>query len=191
MIPEETVDTATLAKFLLLSGHRIRQLSAEGILEKASDKNGKALRGRFNLLAAVNSYIRYQCSKLASRVPGGPDRYAEARARRMIALAAIEELRMARIRGELHHGRDVEFVMTQMLTALKSRLLSLPSRCAPYLVGKTNVAEIAETIRIEVYTALHELSEYDPAAFEAANEEYLASLGAAKPAPAPGVAMIV
>jgi hypothetical protein len=86
-------------------------------------------------------------TKLASGAGGGVDRYGEARARRMTALAAVEELRLKRIHGELHHGRDVEFVMTQMLTALKSRLLSLPSRCAPYLVGKTNVAEIAETIR--------------------------------------------
>jgi hypothetical protein len=34
---------------------------------------------------------------------------------------------------------------------------------------------------VEVYTALRELSEYDPAKFEAANEEYLASIGAGKP----------
>jgi hypothetical protein len=31
------------------------------------------------------------------------------------------------------------------------------------------------------YDALKELNEYDPAKFEAANEEYLASIGAGKP----------
>jgi hypothetical protein len=62
----------------------------------------------------------------------------------------------------------------------------LPSRCAPYLAGKTNVGEIAEAIRVEVYDALRELSEYDPRKFEAANEEYLASIGAAKPEPTDG-----
>jgi hypothetical protein len=69
--------------------------------------------------------------------------------------------------------------MTQMLTAAKQRLLALPSRCAPYLKGKTNVGEIAETLRLEVYDALKELSEYDPRKFEAANEEYLSHVVAA------------
>jgi hypothetical protein len=47
--------------------------------------------------------------------------------------------------------------------------------------AKTNPAEIAEILRAEIYYALNELSEYDPANFEAANEEYLARIGAGKP----------
>ena len=177
---EQTVDTGVLARFLLLTPHRVRQLAAQGVLEKASGEDGSPLRGRFNLLSCVNAYVRYLRSR--SQVNVG-DEYTVARARRMSALADIEQLRLKRIHGELHHGRDVEYVMTTMLTALKSRLLSIPARCAPCLEGKTNVAQIAEAIRVEVYTALNELSEYDPAKFEQANEEYLASIGAAKPRP--------
>jgi len=40
MIPEQTVDTADVARFLLLSPHRVRQLAAEGVLEKATDQSG-------------------------------------------------------------------------------------------------------------------------------------------------------
>jgi phage terminase Nu1 subunit (DNA packaging protein) len=181
MIPEQTVDTATVARFLLLSPHRVRQLTAEGILEKAHDeKNAEPLRGRFNLLRTVNSYIRYLRSKLAGRA-GTVDEYTLARARRMSALADIEQLRLKRIHGKLHRAEDVEFLLTQMITACRQRVLAIPSRCAPYLAGKTNVGEIAEAIRVEVYDALRELSEYDPRKFEAANEEYLASIGVAKP----------
>jgi hypothetical protein len=68
-----------------------------------------------------------------------------------------------------------------MITACKQRLLALPSRCCHPLQAKTNPAEIAEILRVEIYYALKELSEYDPAKFEAANEEYLASIGAGKP----------
>jgi hypothetical protein len=50
------------------------------------------------------------------------------------------------------------------------------------LQAKTNPAEIAEILRVEIYAALNELSEYDPAKFEAANEEYLSSIGAGRPA---------
>jgi hypothetical protein len=130
-----------VARFLLLSPQRVRQLAAAGVLEKATDQSGEPLRGRFDLLATVNSYIRYLRSKLAGRA-GTADEYTLARARRMSALASIEELRLKRIHGELHHGRDIEFVMTQMLTAANQRLLALPFRCAPHLVGKTNVGEL-------------------------------------------------
>jgi len=73
-----------------------------------------------------------------------------------------------------------------MITACKQRLLALPSRCCHSLQAKTNPAEIAEILRDEVEAALRELSEYDPAKFEAATEEYLASIGVAKPVPTDG-----
>jgi phage terminase Nu1 subunit (DNA packaging protein) len=182
MIPEETVDTADVAGFLLLSPQRVRQLAAEGVLEKATDSSGEPLRGRFNLLSTVNSYIRYLRSKLAGRA-GTADEYTQARARRMSALADIEQLRLKRIHGKLHRTEDVEFCLTQMITACRQRLLALPSRLCHSLQAKTNPAEIAEILRVEIYAALNELSEYDPAKFEAATEEYLARTGVAKPEP--------
>jgi hypothetical protein len=54
-------------------------------------------------------------------------------------------------------------------------------RCCHSLQAKTNPAEIAEILTTEVESALRELSEYAPVKFEAPNEEYLASIGAAKP----------
>ena len=179
MIPEQTVDTADVARFLLLSPQRVRQMAAEGVLEKATSTSGEPLRGRFNLLAAVNSYIRYLRSNLAGRAETA-DEYTQARARRMSALADIEQLRLKRIHGKLHRAEDVEFCLTQMITVCRQRLLALPSRCCHSLQAKTNPAEIAEILRVEVYAALNELSEYDPAKFEAASEEYLASFGHGK-----------
>ena len=107
--------------------------------------------------------------------------YQRNRARRMSALADVEQLRLKRIHGELHHSQDVEFLMTGMLTAFKQRLLALPSRCAPYVMGKSNLGEVAETIRLEIYDALRELADYNPNAFAAANEQYLAGIGLGKP----------
>ena len=126
----------------------------------------------------MNSYIRYLRSKLAGRA-GTADEYTQARARRISALASIEELRSKRIHGKLHRAEDVEFLLTQMITACRQRLLALPSRGCHSLQAKTNPAEIAEILRVEVYDALKELSEYDPAKFEAANEEYLSHIVAA------------
>ena len=53
------------------------------------------------------------------------DEYTVARARRMSAQADIEQLRLKRIHGELHHRQDVEFLLTQMITECKQRLLAL------------------------------------------------------------------
>ena len=43
----------------------------------------------------------------------------------MSAQADIEQLRLKRIHGELHHRQDVEFLLTQMITECKQRLLAL------------------------------------------------------------------
>jgi hypothetical protein len=99
----------------------------------------------------------------------------------MSALADIEQLRLKGIHGKLHRAEDVEFLLTQMITFCRQRLLALPSRCCHLLQVKMNPAEVAKILRDEGELALRELSEYDPAKFEAANEEYLASIGAAKP----------
>jgi hypothetical protein len=131
------------------------------------------------LRASINSYVRF----LRNNHQLDPEEhdYQKSRATRMHALAQIEQLKLKRVRGQLHFAEDVEFVMTSMLTAFKSRMLALPSRVSPRLVGKTNIGEINELIRIEVYSALEELSNYDQNAFTAANEVYLASIGAARP----------
>ncbi len=45
--------------------------------------------------------------------------YQVSRGKRMAALAEIELLKLRRVRAEMQHGRDVESLMTQQLTAFK------------------------------------------------------------------------
>jgi hypothetical protein len=181
MSAQSLVNTQTLAKLLLLSVRRVRQLTAAGILERARDPaTGSEVTGRYVLIQAVNAYVVYLRDQGRYADPAETD-HQRSRARRMSALADIEQLRLGRIHGELHYAKDVEFCLTQMITAAKQRLLALPSRCCHALQGKTSPGEITRILTDEVQTALRELSEYNPAMFEAANEEYLASIGAAKP----------
>ena len=176
-----SITTAELAKLLLLSVRRVRQLTQAGILERARDPtSGQEVTGRYELLKAVNAYVVYLRDQGRYADPAETD-YQRSRARRMSALADIEQLRLGRIHGDLHYAKDVEFCLTQMITAATQRLLALPSRCCHALQGKTSLGEITRILSDEVETALRELSEYNPAMFEAANEEYLASIGAAKP----------
>lgn len=179
--PSGRVSTTQLAKLLLLSERRIQQLVQAGILKHAIDEDsGRELRGRFEFVESLHAYLRYKSDEL-----GDDDvieaHYLDARARRMAALAKTEELRLARLKGRMHYTEDVEFLLGQMLTAFRSRLLALPSRVSGPLAGKTDQAGIAELLQGELETALRELAGYDPKAFAAANEEYLAGVGAANP----------
>jgi phage terminase Nu1 subunit (DNA packaging protein) len=174
MLTDETVNTATVSKFLTVSPHRIRQLTAEGVLERALDKSEKPMRGRFNLLGTVNSYIYYLRSKLTAKGAGSGDEYAVARAERMRSLADLEKLRLRKIRGELHRTGDIEFCLTRMITACRGRLLVLPSRCCGILQGRTQ-AEVAAILRKEIETALSELAEFNPVGDKESVEAYLAA----------------
>jgi phage terminase Nu1 subunit (DNA packaging protein) len=161
---------------------RIRQLTSEGVLDRAAGKDGKPLRGRYVLLALVNRYVSYQRKLIMGRRSlNGADEYTVARTRRMNATATLEELKLKRLSGQLHHAEDVEFLLTSMITAARARLLSLPARCCHLLQGKTSLNEATQILTGEVEHALRELSEYDPKALAAANEQYLSQVGVARP----------
>jgi hypothetical protein len=99
----------------------------------------------------------------------------------MAAEAEMAQLNLRIHKRELHRGKDVEFVLTTMITAAKSRLLSIPSRVTRLLIGKTDFSEIYALVMSEIELALRELSEYDPNAFVKENDQYLASFNGGKP----------
>jgi hypothetical protein len=178
---ERLITTETLAKLLVMTSRRVRQLTEEGVLQRARDRvTGEELKGRYLLKESINAYVVFvRDHRYADPAETS---YQVSRGKRMAALAEIELLKLRRVRAEMQHGRDVEYLMTQQLTAFKSRLMALPSRLAPTIVNRSSVGEVAESIRLSIYEGLQELSEYDPGKFEAANEEYLAAIGVGKPA---------
>jgi phage terminase Nu1 subunit (DNA packaging protein) len=173
---EGTVTTTQLARLLLLSERRIQQLVRAGILKHAFDEDtGRELRGRFRFVPNLHAYLKYQRNEL-----GSDDvteiRYLDGRARRMTALAEAEELRLKQLKGKLHRSEDIEFVMTNIFTAVKAKLFSIPSRVTLLLIGKTNFQEIFDLIMREIEAACSELVEINAAMFARENDQYLASL---------------
>ncbi len=55
----------------------------------------------------------------------------------------------------------VERAWQKLLATLRARLLTLPSRLAPRLVGINEASELERHIRTDVYEALEELSKHD------------------------------
>src|SRR5262245_38503498 len=86
-------------------------------------------------------------------------------------------MELAHRKGLLHHADDVEFVMTQMLTAFKARTLAIPSRVSRSLIGKTDFKQIFDIMMREIEVCLLELSGYDRNKFAQENREHLESKG--------------
>lgn len=148
-----------LSDTLGLSERRIRQLAEEGILKKAK-------RERYSFAESVKSYIIYlkTTSSIEEANSSNLD-LDEERAKHERLKIEKTQLQLQVMKGELHYSEDVERVMNDMLSNFKSKILSLPSKTAPKLVGIKDAPEIEEILKDDCYEALKELSEYDPKNF--------------------------
>jgi phage terminase Nu1 subunit (DNA packaging protein) len=156
----------------------IHKLSERGVLKRAVDEHGKKVHPvRYDLIANVRAYCAYL--REAARLDDiGQTLYQQLRNKKMGAEAEKAVIDLQLYKQKVHEGQHVAFVMTTIFTAVKQRMLSIPSRVTRVLMGKTDFQEIYAIINDEIEMALRELSEYDPSMFAAANEEYLAMTGA-------------
>lgn len=165
-ISKITVSSTTLAKILNLSTRRVRQLADEGLFKKVK-------RGQYNLVDNINSYIAYlKTNHEANNITNESELDLDTERAKLNHIKGLqEELKLAAMKGTMHKSEDVQRVMNDMLSNFKSKLLALPSKVAPYLLARDNVSEIQDIIRKEIFEALQELSEYNPADFY--SEEYI------------------
>src|SRR4051794_28199864 len=85
--------------------------------------------------------------------------FAEARARRERANADLSEMQAARLRGELLPADEVSRAVTGAFARVRLRVLALPTKAAPRLVGKESAAEVQALLTGYVEEALAELAE--------------------------------
>jgi hypothetical protein len=168
----QTIETSMLAKLLDITPRHVIRLTNDGVLSRAIDNDGNELRGRYSLLA-VRDYCRYLRGQM--RVGDtGQATWEAARNKRMSAEAEMSDLRVREYKGLLHNARDVEFVITNMMTYFKQRALAFPSRVARLCVGK-NFRQILEILSGEIELLLRELSGYDASKFTKQDNDYLES----------------
>jgi phage terminase Nu1 subunit (DNA packaging protein) len=158
-----------MAELLNLSEKRIRQLSADGIIEEA-------VAGHYVLVSTVQAYIRYLQRQISD--DDATSDYNTEKAKLTKAKREDAEMDLSVKRGELHRAADVEFVMTNMLIAFKSKLLTMPHKVLPDIINlpddENKNDSIVDIIRGAVMEALNELSGYDPDYFD--EEKYIARL---------------
>lgn len=153
------INQKELATILGITARRIRQLKDDGLFVR--DPKTK----KYNLPKSVQEWIRYKVE--AETATSATVNYETERAQHEEIKKKIAALRLRRYKGEIHEAADIEAVMSDMLVRFRGKLLAMPTKLAPMLVGVLDPNEIVDIIKAEVYEALTELSGYDPANFSA------------------------
>ncbi|MGG1442105.1 hypothetical protein ABE354_08600 [Brevibacillus laterosporus] len=160
---ETIFTTKQLSEMLDLSARRIQQLAEEGIFVREK-------RGRYKAIESMKNYISFIQEKDSdgeSEVDYYEEKALHERAKREKA-----EIEVALLKGQMHKSQDVAAVMNDMVASCRAKLLSLPTKIAPSLLGKEDVAHVRELISKEIREALNELSEYSREVFLSQSAEY-------------------
>lgn len=155
-MPAKTYGLSHLAKLLDTTSRNITHLTAGGILSRAADADGKELRGRYPE-KAITEYVRYINNKNRSNDASEAEHNA-VKLRKTISEAKMSEHKLELFERKLCYIEHADFIVTNMITFFKQRILAIPSRVARLLVGKKKVREIYEVIDTEIKAALRELS---------------------------------
>lgn len=158
-----------IAQLLNISEKRVKQLTEDGIISEYSS-------GFYKMVPAVQGYIKYLQRQVSDDDPASNYNAEKARLTRVKREDA--ELNLKVKKNELHESSDIEFIMTNMLIAFKSKLEVLPHKVLPNIVsipdGMEKAEKIVEVLNAAIDEALNELSGYAPNNFD--EENYLAQL---------------
>ena len=152
------VSTEQLANCLGITTRRVQLLAKESVVLKLR-------RGTYDLEKSVQGYITYKVESLEqSQEQKSLD---EIRADHERWKMRKTQLAVRLMEGKLHRAEDVERVWTQSAAAVRSRLLGIPVKAAPQVVGMEDAGEVQKILQREVAEALNEIAAYDPADFAA------------------------
>ena len=140
----EVISAPEAAALLKISERTFNRLVESGVIPK--DDYGEYILGE-----VIEAYWHYQLDS---------EGLLAAKTRLTTAMAELRENELAEQRGDLHRASAVVKVWTDNVMNAKTRLLSIPSKIGPELVGK-DLLEIQAKLKSAIYEALEELAEYD------------------------------
>lgn len=154
-----TTNQKELAAILGVTARHLRDLKKDyGLF--ADGMEGK----RYILERCVPEYIDFKLEKTegySARIDKEREQAEHERVKKHIS-----ELKLRRLKYELHEASDVELFLSDMLAAFRSRLLALPQKVAPLIVGEDDTNEIIKILEKETVEVLQELKDYDPMAID-------------------------
>jgi hypothetical protein len=140
----EVISGPEAAILLGISERSFYYLVEEGVIPKIGD--GKYVLGDIEEAYWKNSF--------------NSEGLEAAQTRLTTAKAELAELELAEHRGEVHRASAVMRVWADNVMNTKTRLLAIPTKISPELVGK-NIQEIQAKLKEAISEALQELSDYD------------------------------
>lgn len=146
-----------LAEMLRITSRRVNQLAGMHVLTRDEEN-------RYDLPSNIDAYFKYKYTSQED-VDYGREKAMHEAAKRRLA-----ELELAKRNNEVHEAKDVEFVMTDMLTNLRSQLLGIPAKMAPVLAGQDE-AHIMSALTDEIQSRLTEMSDYRPDMFAGRDDD--------------------
>lgn len=150
---------AELASILGKSERTLTTWQKQGLPIHAAGTRGQ--ENLYDTEQVIDWLIRREMEKILISDDGEAIVYEVEKARLTKAQANHEELKVEVLKGELIGADVVERVQGGMVSAFRSRCLSLPTKAAPQLVGLPE-SEIESALTDYVYEALEELSDFDP-----------------------------
>ena len=146
-----------LAKILNITDRYVRQLAKENVLQKNGTK--------YPLLENIHAYLEYLKTSGAGD-KSLKDLKLQKETEKLDKDIELKEIKISEIKNQLHSAETVKKVMTAMLINLKGKMLSVPNKVAPLVVGCDNLGDIQNIILSSIEDALLELSEYSPDLFK-------------------------
>ena len=143
------VSASEAAAFLNLPERTFYRLVEKGVVPRLDE-------GEYVLGEVVDAYWKNTSEGLEA-----------ARTRLTTAQAELAELELAEERGEVHRSSAVMRVWADNVLNAKTKLLAIPTKHAPELVGK-NLHQIKAKLKEAINEALHELADYDERRISAA-----------------------
>jgi DNA-binding transcriptional regulator YhcF (GntR family) len=162
---ENWISSRTLAKVLMISPERVRQLEEEGYLTSKTEKGRKL----FDLLPSFQMFIQYKdkhrdmSNTINAVLTAGMDdeaRKLKAEADLKEAKAAIENLKKEEFEATMHRSEDVETVMEALTMAFRAEALAIPGLVAVDVAEASTAQQAAGIIKNAVNNMLNRLSEF-------------------------------
>jgi phage terminase Nu1 subunit (DNA packaging protein) len=147
------VGIALIAERLHLTPRRIQQLAGEGL--------PRVTRGKYDVDEVLDWYIARLERQLAGEIDEDSERAKKENEelRLLSAKADLQELDLACKRRELVAIADVEKQMTDLVITTKARILTVPARVAPELLGEQSRVMVQAKIEKSLKEALSHLAE--------------------------------
>lgn len=140
-----------LAEILCIDPRRVQQLAKEGVIPRLT-------KGQYPLVESIQGYIQY----LQAMAHGRSDSetgYGSQRTKLTKLKAEIQEIQLRRMKNELVPINQVIEVWGNVVTNMRSKMLSIPAKIAPRMRATKSNAEAQTIIKKNIEQALAELAE--------------------------------